>query len=451
MIANNEILFQLLNLKPAGEKIYLVGGAVRDILLQKPGKDYDLVCSMDTRLVARRFADQQGGVFFMLDADRNTSRVILHNGDKTRVTFDFVRMQGSKIEDDLKLRDFSINAMAVDLEDPGQLIDPMAGAADLQKRVLRSCSPEAFQEDPVRVIRAVRYAVDLGMRIESETIDQLKTAVGHLSTISLERRRDEFLKIIDSAHPDLGLRLCDRLGILPALGFTQPGEEALAQVGCLHRLFCALENTGKSESSQELFTTSFLLRIGRFSSRLISYLNDPNPSGRVKRTLDLLASFLQHSTPGEHARALQQLSLSRDENEHLQKIYENQDRIDNWSEAPDRRRIFRFFQDAPVDLALIWLAGKMTVTPAERGQEDWLQSAETCERLVQAWAEEPELLDPKPILSGKDLMLELDMAPGPELGRLLDDLLEEQAAGTIKTKENALQWAEAHQESQNHW
>lgn len=453
MLTINKYLSQLLDLKPTGEKIYLVGGAVRDILLQKPGKDYDLVCSFDTRLAARKFADQMGGAFFMLDNGRNTSRVILYNGEKIRMVFDFAHMQGKSIHEDLALRDFTINAMAIDLEEPDRLIDPMAGANDLNQKILRICTQNSFQDDPVRVIRAVRYAVDLGLHIETGTLTQLKKAVPLLPCISLERRRDEFLKIIESAHPDLGLRLCGQMGILRELGLsgTRIDETAISHLRCFHQLLTALEGVGKNDSAQELVTTSFLLQVGRYRERLIQYMHEMNPSGRTRRTLDLLASMLQHLNSSEYSYALQQLSLSKEEGEFLSHLYENQQWIREWKAIPDRRKLYHFFQNTTVDQVLLWLAEQLTVPAAERSQEQWLQSAAICERVVRAWADEMHLLNPKPLLSGKDLMMQFDMAPGPELGRLLDSLVEEQAAGTIQTKEDALRWAEAHQETDNHW
>lgn len=453
MQSKNEYLSQVLALKPSGEKIFLVGGAVRDILLQKPGKDLDLVCSFDTRVIAKKLADQLGGAFFMLDPERNTSRVILFNGEKIRLVFDFARMQGEEILADLVKRDFTINAMAFDLEDPDRIIDPLGGANDLSHKILRSCSPGAFLDDPVRVIRAVRYAVDLNLRIEPQTLVQLKKAVSAISNISIERRRDEFWKILDSSHPDLGLRLCGQLGILTEMGIggTVQNEKALAHLRSIHQLFTAFERVGKNDSPQGLITTSFLLRMGRFREQIIHYLHELNPAGRTRRSLDLLAGYLQHFSSSEHSRAIQQLSLSKGERDTLVSLYENQTRLDEWEGLPDRRQLYRFFQNAPVDLGFIWLAEKMSEPIAELTQENWLRSTAICERLVQVWLEEPEILHPKPILSGKDLMLELDMGPGPELGRLLDGLIEEQAAGTVQTKKDALQWAEVHQETGNHW
>jgi tRNA nucleotidyltransferase/poly(A) polymerase len=192
---NESLLISQLNeLKPAGARVYLVGGAVRDILLQRTGKDFDLACSFDTRIIARALADRQKGDFYLLDAKRNTSRVILHESNGRRVFYDFARLQGSSIEDDLQTRDFTINAMALDLDAPDALIDPQGGARDLKDRILRACSPNSFADDPVRVIRAVRYAIGLDLTITPETLMGLKAAVPLVNQISRERNRDELLK-----------------------------------------------------------------------------------------------------------------------------------------------------------------------------------------------------------------------------------------------------------------
>jgi len=240
----NFLLDSLLDLKPANARLYLVGGAVRDILLQKPGRDFDLVCDFDPRNIARPFANLQKGAYYLLDSQRNTCRVILYEQNGRRVFYDFARMQGDELEIDLSRRDFTINAMAIDLQSPKKIIDPLGGAADLKEKVLRACSDSSFADDPVRVIRAVRYAVALNLAIDPRTLDALKAAVPLLSRISRERTRDELLKVLDSGRPDVGLRLLSRLDILneAQLGTLESEiSKAAARCGALEALFAELE------------------------------------------------------------------------------------------------------------------------------------------------------------------------------------------------------------------
>jgi poly(A) polymerase len=160
-----------------GEEYYLVGGAVRDSILGRENKDLDIVCSGDTRGIARKVADATHGSFFVLDDARNTCRVITETSFGDRIVYDFVQMRTSIIND-LSERDFTINAMAIDLRKLDYVIDPLKGGRDLQEKWLRPCSPTSFLKDSVRVIRAVRYSVNLKLKMEKSTQSLLAEAAG---------------------------------------------------------------------------------------------------------------------------------------------------------------------------------------------------------------------------------------------------------------------------------
>ncbi len=438
-------LSQLVALKPQGGKLYLVGGAVRDILLQKPGKDFDLVCDFDTRKIARAFADSQHGDFYLLDHERNTSRVILPGANETRVFYDFARMHGNDLSEDLAARDFTINAMAIDLDFPGHIIDPLGGASDLMDQILRTCSESAFEDDPVRVIRAVRYAVDLSLNMTVETLSALKAAVPQLYKVSQERNRDEFLKVLDTPKPDIGLELLHRLGILEQIGIAS-GEGILGAAqscGTLARLFSELEGIGAKESQQTLQSSSFLLRLGRFKEPLLSYLLASNTSGRTLRTLDLLGIVLNHLSKDVFEKSLLQLALSNEEKSHLVSLFDHKEDLANWKDLPERRSIFKFYKKAPVDVCFLWLADLLAKPAAENSQDLWLSALAICESLVEAWANQPQWLAPSPLLNGKDIMIQFDIPPGRRLGQILEALVEEQAAGAVTTREEAIQWVES--------
>ena len=441
----SQIISRLIALKPQNRKLYLVGGAVRDILLQKPGKDFDLVCDFDTRKIARAFADAQHGGFYVLDPERNTSRVILTTGN-TRIFYDFARLQGADIAQDLKLRDFTINAMAIDLEEPGHIIDPLGGAADLKDRVLRACSDHSFSDDPVRVIRGVRYAVSLSLTMTPATLRALKEAVSLIHTISLERNRDEFLKVLDTGKPEIGLQLLERLGILEHLEIASGPGLAQAAQSCraLELLFSELEGIGSKEVRQGLQLSAFLLRLGRFKDLILKHIHTPNSSGRTWRTLDLLAAVLNQFPRDVFEKSVEKLALSNEEKARFAAIYDNRNLLSTWTGIPDGRQIYRFFKKAPVDSCLLWLADLMSRPIAESSQKAWLDALAICERLIESWAEHSNVLAPKPLLNGNDLKLQFDLPPGKRMGQLLEELLEEQAAGTVTTREQALEWVENH-------
>lgn len=442
----NFLLDSLLDLKPANARLYLVGGAVRDILLQKPGRDFDLVCDFDPRNIARPFANLQKGAYYLLDSQRNTCRVILYEQNGRRVFYDFARMQGDELEIDLSRRDFTINAMAIDLQSPKKIIDPLGGAADLKEKVLRACSDSSFADDPVRVIRAVRYAVALNLAIDPRTLDALKAAVPLLSRISRERTRDELLKVLDSGRPDVGLRLLSRLDILnEAQMGTLESEisKAAARCGALEALFAELEGIGTRESAQAMPMAAYLLRLGRFKDPCLAYLHSANDSARTRRVLDLLAAWISDYPQAKFAQVLEVLSLSNDENEHLHRMRDFRILLEELDGVPDRRQIYRFFKRTTIDSCFIWLADLLSAPPTVNSSQDWLEALEKCEVLMDAWVNQPEVLSPIPLLNGTEIMQMFNLPPGRQLGKILDDLLEEQAAGTVNTRTKAVQWLQS--------
>jgi len=161
--------------------IYLVGGAVRSLLLQQEPHDFDFAMEGNARSFARKIADALGGNFYMLDDGRNTARVVYGAPGRPRLTIDFAVLRGADIESDLRKRDFTINAMALDLLKPDCLIDPLGGAQDLKDRCLRVCSPAALADDPARVLRAVRLVVELGLNITPDTLSALRQTATYLA------------------------------------------------------------------------------------------------------------------------------------------------------------------------------------------------------------------------------------------------------------------------------
>ena len=145
--------------------VYLVGGAVRDVLLGRASHDLDFAVPTDGIKLARRVANKMKGAFYPLDVERDTGRVILTHEEKTRTILDFATYRGADIETDLRDRDFTINAIAYDLNTQS-IFDPLNGANDVRVKLIRACASESLENDPVRVLRAIRLAVGLGFQIE---------------------------------------------------------------------------------------------------------------------------------------------------------------------------------------------------------------------------------------------------------------------------------------------
>jgi tRNA nucleotidyltransferase/poly(A) polymerase len=189
-----------------GEEAYVVGGAVRDELLGRPVLDVDVACPDPVR-AAREYAAAKGGALFRLSERHGAWRVAFRDGR----TVDFTPLPHG-IEADLRTRDFTVNAIAVPV-DGGEAVDPLGGRTDLEVGRLRAVSPSVFEDDPLRLLRAVRLEDELGFRIDTETEELLRAAAGRVAEPAGERIVGE-LERLSAA----GFRRLDELGLLAPLG-----------------------------------------------------------------------------------------------------------------------------------------------------------------------------------------------------------------------------------------
>ncbi|MDW8226581.1 MAG: hypothetical protein RMJ60_02135, partial [Anaerolineales bacterium] len=207
------IVQEALNTLSPDQTIYLVGGAVRDLLVGRSSRDFDFALPQGGIATARQVAKALQAHFYPLDLERDTGRVVLSTSQGEHLYLDFATFRGKTLEDDLRGRDFTVNAIALDPR-TGQIFDPLGGARDVKDKLLRACSPTSFSEDPLRILRSVRLAADFNFRILPETRQAMKESVALLSTVSAERVRDELFRILEGPAPATCLRALDLLGVL---------------------------------------------------------------------------------------------------------------------------------------------------------------------------------------------------------------------------------------------
>ena len=194
-----------------GEEAWVVGGAIRDELLGREVVDLDIACR-EPKQAARAYAQRAGGAPFPLSERHGAWRVALDDGR----TVDFTPLRNG-IEDDLATRDFTINAIAVPLAG-GEPADPYDGRADLERRVLRVVSRSVFDDDPLRLLRAVRLEDELGLRLDDETALLVKERAALVDRPAGERIVAELVRL--SVH---GFRRAEELGLLGPLGGSVAG------------------------------------------------------------------------------------------------------------------------------------------------------------------------------------------------------------------------------------
>lgn len=213
------------DLRKAGFEAYLVGGCVRDLLLKRRPKDWDIATNATPEDIQRIFPDSFyendfGTVGVKRDTEDETLKVIEVTPYRTEGTYSDKRRPdavefGQSLEEDLARRDFTVNAIALD-DSKGQTVDPYGGIKDIKDMVLRTVRDpeERFEEDALRLMRAVRLVAELNFALDNGTAEAIAKKAGNLSHVSRERIRDEFCRILMSSQPMMALVLAHRLGLL---------------------------------------------------------------------------------------------------------------------------------------------------------------------------------------------------------------------------------------------
>ncbi len=488
-ILDSPLLKSVRDALPADQPLYLVGGAVRDALLGRPTHDLDFTVPPGALKLARGLANRLGGAFFPLDEKNDTARIVIQREDGTRDILDFAGFRGPDLESDLRGRDFTVNALAMDMR-TGQAIDPLGGVQDLREKRLRACSETSCSDDPVRVLRAVRQAAAFGLTIAPETRALMKAAVPLLPTVSAERQRDELFKMLEGPKPDASMRVLELLGVLPVLLPELPALKGVVQsaphvhdvwthtltvLRHLEGILSALAPAYSEEKANaDLLNGLLVMRLGRYRQQIGAQLGATLNTDRSARALLFFAAlyhdvckpqtksteeggrirFLGHDEQGANVamRRGMALHLSNDELDRLKLIVRHHMRIHfhtsrktGESKDPSRKAIYRFFREAGpagIDIILLTLADLRATYDQTLTQENWVACLDVCRIFLEAWYEKPEeMVAPPQLVNGNDLMTELKMKPGREMGELLEIIKEEQVMTHVSTRPEALAFA----------
>jgi len=482
----NPEIRELLNLVrlevDADQDLFVVGGAIRDGLVERDVHDLDFVMSKDPTPLARRLAKRLGVNFYVLDDERHTARVLYRLAEGRTSPLDFVQFTGDDLEQDLRNRDFTVNAMAVSVQDLETLIDPLDGRQDLAKGLIRPCSAHALLDDPVRVLRGVRLALQFNFRYAENLPAMMREASAHLPETSYERQRDEFFKILEGPRPADGMRDCQRFDVFAAMipclqdqlliPVSPPHELPLFEhtlkvvrqyAFMLDRLTSArLENEDAPWWLEKLITD-----LGAFADRLLDYHQEEITLGRTKRGLALLGALLHdagkpstmelgddgnlhyygHAEIGSELayHTAKRLQLSNAESDWVRTLVENHMQLIPMARAetpPDRREVYYFFNqvgEVGVAIALHYLADTLATYQDQLTPHKWARTTQTVRRLLEGWFEERyTIVSPTLLLNGDDLQRMFGLQPGKRIGQMLRMLEEAQASGEVETQEAAI-------------
>jgi tRNA nucleotidyltransferase/poly(A) polymerase len=464
--------------------VFIVGGAVRDAYLHRPIQDIDLAVAKDASSTARQVANALQGDFFVLDDERDVGRALVKT-PRGRLIIDVTRFRGEDLFADLVDRDFTINAMAVDSRDLDRIVDPLDGQHDLEVKLLRRCSPHAIASDPIRALRAVRQSVQFGLRIEAETLRDVRANAARLTGTSPERVRDEFFKLLSLPNPATALRIADATGLLKVIipeieplhdlpqeppHVFDAWRHTLAVIEYLTHIAEAISYARTDCTAATFAVGMVVIQLDRYRAQLNQHLNKQWPNERSHLALLALAALL-HDTGAcvvknplenrvrefysrEEASAhsagvrAEALRLSKAEKDWLVEIVKSQNQPVLRQENVSRRDIYRFWNRlnaAGVDVCLLSLADHLGTVGVELDQDNWLSHIDRVRLLLEACYEHyDEWIAPRQLVDGNQLIKTLGLRQGPVVGEILEAIREAQASGEIKSVEEALDLARQH-------
>ncbi len=449
-------------LSRAGYRSVIVGGMVRDALLERYVEDYDfdpkntdidIATSASTDEVKDIFPEydflevgESFGVLILVAPDGNQYEVAQF---RTESDYDGRRpgkvKPADSLEEDVQRRDFTVNGLAVEMN--GEVIDLVGGIADLKKKVVRAIGDplKRFREDYLRPLRAVRVACYLGGEIETQTADAIEKVAAEITSISQERIREELFRVLETSRSEWGLRICHNTGLLEQIlpemvaneGIPQP-EEYHPEGDVLEHSFQALEVADELEFPPLTKFAVFLHDVGKADAY---YSNDKQHMGGH-------ASLGRRKT-GEIAHRLR---LSNEEAKKLTWLVENHMR---GSVLPKMRKakqvkLVRSSQKENYPIGDIsqrfdYFSSLIGIIIADseassHGVEGWLPVLQEFSNLLPHLQHLENLGTARKLINGDDL-IELGLQEGPKLGEVLVSLHEKIYAGDIETRDDALEEA----------
>lgn len=372
---------------------YLVGGSVRDALLNRyrVPLDLDFVLPEKAIATAKKMANFYGAGFVVLDKVREIARVVFPQG-----TLDLARQEGTSLIADLNRRDFTINAIAYNIQSQ-QLVDPLGGLKDLEQGVLRMVSTQNLEDDPLRLIRAYRQAAQLDFRIEAETRMAISDRAFLIKTIAAERVQAELNYIFNAPQGDKWLKIAIEDGLLE-FWLTNINQSKIEQLDSLIRgiEYCLASNLDQSELA--------------ILTRLSTLVADDPLTAETELT-QLKYARVQIKAVVKTVKHLPQLQQMR-------------------QQMSLREQYFWFLEVKDIFPILIARAIATGVSLA------------IIKPLIERYLDPLDLVaHPQSLVTGNDLISQLNLKPSPMIGKLLTEVQIAQIESKISTQQEAIEFA----------
>ncbi len=451
-------------------EIYIIGGFVRDLMLEQVSYDLDFVIVDKSSVeVCKELVAKFSGNYFILDEVTQTVRFVLKDENVFAYTFDFTQVKKEALEDDFKRRDFTINALAINLKEQDVLIDKFSGLDDLKQKKIKAIKLENLIDDPLRFLRAFRFASSLNANIDDSVLKYIPDNLNYFNeSVSAERISTELFKILDCDDSFKYLRQVADVGLLEKI-FPELTPMRKVPPNDHHHLWLfdhsvELVNTCEQNFlkipvwAQELLNKEFGLLQSPKTKAVVKLgclfhdLGKPS-TWEIKKINDTEKhTFYGHDKVGETItkEISDRLKFSNSVTETLSKLVRYHLRpfqLQQGEASITQRALFRFFRDVNEDTPLLLMLA-MADLYATRGPKVSDETLVRDEKLLLYLYEEyrkykdneiEKAKKPK-LLDGNQIMKLTGLKPSPELGQIMKDLDEAIGVGEVKTKDEAITW-----------
>ncbi|MBE9535682.1 MAG: HD domain-containing protein [Proteobacteria bacterium] len=451
--------------KRSGSDCYLVGGSIRDLLCRVEVCDYDFALFSEADSFAAMVAGELGAHFFRLGADKGCSRIVFsENGEKKEA--DFSPLKSGCIEEDLKRRDFTVNAIACSVwslfEEGGlNLIDPLGGQGDLEEGRLRLVSEECIDEDPLRILRGFRIASNLSLAMDEGFLSLAGKKKGLLSKVSAERVRAEIFKMFSSEDTLPYLEEMLSLGVLQEV-MPELSEWKDIDQGS-HHDFKLLDHALRSVGYIDRIISDACPEVSAHETKLRVHLDEMLEDGISRRSMAKLAALLHdsgkpsclkmesgkvsfhgHEEKGSiiNKKIASRLKVGRFAGRVLSNITRQHMRVLHLSklEKVTPRAMARFIRDCGDETPEVLLLALADSWATRESRDIEHPDVESIVSSLFDLYYETDVVEESSFLKGRDVMRELGIAEGVQVGRYLDLVSEAERMGHIGSREDALEF-----------
>jgi poly(A) polymerase len=450
-VLNSNKIFKLVSDSAAQLDVeaYVIGGFVRDMILGRDSKDIDIVCIGSGIALAERVAANIGGDVQVTTFKNFGTAMLKH--DEWEIEFVGARkesyqresrkpiVEDGTLEDDQNRRDFTINALALSLHKKnfGDILDPFGGLEDIKKKIIRTpLDPEiTFSDDPLRIMRAIRFASQLNFDISAETFEAIKKNKERLSIVSMERVSEELNKIILSRQPSYGFKLLFQSGILdsifPELTALQGVEtiENKSHKDNFYHTLQVLDNTAKESDDLWLRWAAILHDIAKPATKRFDKKIGWTFHGHEDRGAKMIPGIFRRLKLPLNEKMRMVVNLVK---LHLRPIALVKDTV---TDSAIRRLMF----EAGEDINELMILCRADVTSKNNVKvKRYLENFDKVEKKIAEVQEKDNLRNFQPVVTGKDIMKIFDMKPSKVVGEIKSELREAILEGEVENNFEAL-------------